>query len=86
MAVNRITEVEEDEDATDAALLELAQRAADCPTGDELKSYPDDYVCENKIYGLNPLVRLPCGPWLTSLGRVYLSSPTLTSRHRHLRA
>ena len=45
-----------------AALLELAQRAADCPTGDELKSYPDDYVCENKIYGLNPLVRLPYGP------------------------
>jgi len=38
-----------------AALLELAQQAAGCPTREEMKSLPDDYQCTKSIYGLNPL-------------------------------
>ena len=43
-----------------AALLELAQRAAGCPTGEELKSLhnnesEEEYTCPNKVYGQNPL-------------------------------
>src|SRR5210317_1208100 len=39
-----------------AALLELAQRAAGCPTGEELKALNDEeYTCPNKVYGQNPL-------------------------------
>ena len=43
-----------------AALLELAQRAAGCPTGEELLAYKEatgdeDYECTNKIYGQYPV-------------------------------
>jgi MFS-type transporter involved in bile tolerance (Atg22 family) len=46
-----------------AALLELAQRAAGCPTGEELLAIKEatatggeeSYACTNKIYGQNPL-------------------------------
>lgn len=36
--------------------MELAQRAAGCPTGEELMAMDDaDYDCTNKVYGQNPL-------------------------------
>ncbi|KAK1733261.1 autophagy-related protein 22 [Skeletonema marinoi] len=38
-----------------AALLELAQTAAGCLTGEEKEAAGEDYECTNKIYGQNPL-------------------------------